>query len=77
MAVLTSIWQNALGVTDIHPDDDFFDLGGHSLLAIEILDEIRLHWSVDLPLKAVFEATSIALLTGVVQECLSAETGDV
>ncbi|MFO0758290.1 MAG: amino acid adenylation domain-containing protein, partial [Byssovorax sp.] len=42
--------------------DGFFDLGGHSLLGTQAMARIRAAFSVDLPLKALFEAGTPAEL---------------
>jgi amino acid adenylation domain-containing protein len=62
--LLTSIWQEVLGLTrplSIH--DNFFDLGGHSLLATRIVSRVRKAIAVDLPLRAMFESPTIAELS--------------
>ncbi|SIT38829.1 Non-ribosomal peptide synthetase (fragment) [Paraburkholderia ribeironis] len=68
VAKLTAIWCQALGVPTIGTHDDFFDLGGHSLMALDILDAIRAHWPLELPLRAVFEATTIDRLARLIRE---------
>ncbi|HSD40139.1 MAG TPA: acyl carrier protein [Rhodocyclaceae bacterium] len=39
-STLRKIWQGILHISDIKPDDDFFELGGDSLAAIRVLVEI-------------------------------------
>jgi amino acid adenylation domain-containing protein len=60
--LLAGIWSRILGVQGVGPEDDFFALGGHSLLATQVLSRIRDVWSVELPVRALFEAPSVAQL---------------
>ncbi|NVI85648.1 type I polyketide synthase [Janthinobacterium sp. BJB401] len=59
---LAGIWQNLFGMETIGVHHDFFDLGGHSLMATQVLSHVRKHLQVDLPLRSLFEATTIAAL---------------
>lgn len=60
---LWDIWSEVLGTSSFGVHDDFFRIGGHSLLATQIAARIRHVLRVDLPLSALFESRSIALLT--------------
>ena len=54
---LAAIWADLLGLASdaIDGEDDFFHLGGHSLLATRVLSRIKQAFSVDMPLKTLFE----------------------
>ena len=67
--LVASIWGNVLGVERIGVYDSFFELGGHSLLVVQIVSRIREVFEVELPVRALFEAPTVAGLT----ECI--ETG--
>jgi acyl carrier protein len=56
------IWQDALGVEEVGIDQSFFELGGHSLLAIRVIVELRKTFGIDLPVKALFDAATVAEL---------------
>lgn len=59
---LVHIWTDLLKVDKIGIDDNFFALGGHSLLVARLVTRIREACLVQLPLRSVFEAPTIALL---------------
>ena len=59
---LAAIWSEVLGVGRVGARDDFFDLGGHSLLAVQILSRMRDRLGVDLPVRVLFEAPTLAAL---------------
>ncbi|MBU6399797.1 MAG: amino acid adenylation domain-containing protein, partial [Verrucomicrobia bacterium] len=59
---LARIWAEILHVERIGIGDHFFDLGGHSLLATQVLSRVRRAWGLELPLRAVFEAPTLAAL---------------
>jgi acyl-coenzyme A synthetase/AMP-(fatty) acid ligase/acyl carrier protein len=59
---LLAIWQQVLNIEHIGVTDDFFRLGGHSLKATQIVSLIRKQLGLEVPLKLIFEAPTIALL---------------
>jgi amino acid adenylation domain-containing protein/FkbH-like protein len=59
---LAAIWREVLRVGQVGVHDNFFELGGHSLLAIQVISRVRETFKVELPLFALFESPTIALL---------------
>ncbi len=59
---LASIWAEVLGIEAIGIHDNFFSLGGHSLLVTRVNARISSELQVDLPLRKLFKAPTIAEL---------------
>jgi amino acid adenylation domain-containing protein len=59
---LLKVWEEVLGVSGIGVHDNFFDLGGHSLLATQVISRIAMVFQVEMPLRALFEAPTVAAL---------------
>ncbi len=66
-AEMAEVWRGVLGRDGIGIHDNFFDLGGHSLLATRLMARLHATFGVDLPLRNLFEAPSIAALAERVQ----------
>ncbi len=62
-AKLAAIWVEVLGLKRVGINDNFFELGGHSLLATQIMSRIRQSFAIELPLRHLFEAPTIASLS--------------
>ncbi|HEX5752319.1 MAG TPA: amino acid adenylation domain-containing protein, partial [Archangium sp.] len=73
--LLAQLWSEVLGVARVGIHDNFFDLGGHSLLATQLVSRLRATFQVELPLRALFEATSIAALALKLEEAMRAGQG--
>ncbi|HBL29039.1 MAG TPA: non-ribosomal peptide synthetase, partial [Acidobacteria bacterium] len=63
---LAAVWAEMLGVESVGVHDNLFDLGGNSLIAIQLVNEIRESFGVEISLTALFEHLTIASLAGAI-----------
>ncbi|OKO50208.1 non-ribosomal peptide synthetase [Pseudomonas sp. BTN1] len=59
---LAGIWAEVLKVERVGVQDNFFELGGHSLLATQIASRVQKTLQRDVPLRAMFECSTVAEL---------------
>ncbi|MEK3902760.1 amino acid adenylation domain-containing protein [Paenibacillus sp. FSL R7-0179] len=72
-AVLTRIWQETLGLTQVGVDDNFFDLGGHSLKAMLLLNHIAKDFCIELALRDIFALPTVRQLAEVIVQTEKSE----
>ncbi|HSF40925.1 MAG TPA: amino acid adenylation domain-containing protein [Thermoanaerobaculia bacterium] len=73
--VVAGLWAELLGVERVGLDDDFFALGGHSLLAARVASRLRQVFDVELPVRDLFEAPTVAELAARVEAARRTGTG--
>ncbi|MET9700740.1 amino acid adenylation domain-containing protein [Streptomyces sp. NPDC006529] len=72
-AAVAAIWQRLLELPEVGVLDDFFALGGHSLLANRLVSALGAEFGVELRLREVFTATTVAAQAALLGRARSAE----
>ena len=57
---LLQVWADVLGLDEIGVHDNFLELGGDSLLAGQVISRVISEFRVDLPLRSLFRAPTVA-----------------
>ncbi|MEO7020167.1 MAG: amino acid adenylation domain-containing protein [Ktedonobacteraceae bacterium] len=68
--VLVQIWSQVLRVKQVGIRDNFFVLGGHSLLATQVISRVCQTFQMNIPLRVLFEAPTVA---GLAETLLTSE----
>ncbi len=64
---LLQIWEEALHIRPLGIHDNFFDLGGHSLLAVRIISKIIDVFGVDVSIRNLLDAPTVAGLAEIIE----------
>lgn len=64
---MAKIWSRVLATEEVGIHDNFFELGGNSLLASQLIFFVRETFQVDLPLRSLFEKSTIEALAQVIE----------
>jgi len=70
---LAAVWCEVLGLARVGRHDDFFGLGGNSLVAIQAVSRLRAVFGAEVPLRWLFDAPTLAELSGRIAGLLRAE----
>ncbi len=73
--VVAGIWSSVLHRAPIGAHDNFFHLGGHSLLATQVLARLRETFKLDLALRDLFDAPTLAALADRIRTARRAAPG--
>lgn len=73
---LSRIWSEILGIGTVGIYDNFLDLGGHSLAATRVLTRVIQSFQLELPVKAVFNAPTVAEMALIITANQSTRASD-
>jgi acyl carrier protein len=66
--LLAKIWAEVLNLEKVGIRDNFFNLGGHSLLATQVISRMRNAFSIEVPLRQMFDAPTLAEMATIITE---------
>ena len=72
-AAIVGVWEEVLHRRPVGVDDDFFDHAGHSLAAAQIVARVNDMFGIELPVTAVFDASTVAELATLVDRRAAVE----
>ncbi|HVR23874.1 MAG TPA: amino acid adenylation domain-containing protein, partial [Candidatus Polarisedimenticolia bacterium] len=72
---IAKIWQEELGVAEVGVFDNFFERGGHSLKAVSLIHKLQNAFSVNLPLRTIFDHQTIDALSQLIRSAAHDKPG--
>jgi len=75
--ILAAIFADALKRKHIGTHENFFAAGGHSLLTVQVLSRVREVFSVELPLRSLFDTATVAGLIRQIREVRRSTSLDI
>jgi acyl carrier protein len=67
-AFLAKLWAEVLALEKVGIHDNFFNLGGHSLAASRVISRVIQTFQLELPIKALFDAPTVAKMAAVIEQ---------
>ncbi len=71
--MLAAIWCELLNLEKVGRCSNFFELGGHSLMVTQMISRIRDALEMEVPMRTIFEAPTIAALAQAIEQMLIEE----
>ncbi|HEY0729729.1 MAG TPA: condensation domain-containing protein, partial [Pyrinomonadaceae bacterium] len=65
--IVAGIWCEVLRLPAISRNRNFFNVGGHSLLATQVVHRVRETFKIELPVRSIFEAPTVAQLSRLIE----------
>jgi acyl-CoA synthetase (AMP-forming)/AMP-acid ligase II/acyl carrier protein len=75
--VLADIWREVLGTSRVGLDDSFLDLGGDSMLATQLVSRVREWLGLNVTLRALFDAPTIATQVALLEALAPQRTSEL
>ncbi len=66
--IIANIFSEVLKVNRVGALDNFFELGGHSLIATQVISRIRDQFSIELPLRELFQSPTVEALAAAAEK---------
>ncbi|TCP54483.1 amino acid adenylation domain-containing protein [Tumebacillus sp. BK434] len=67
---VAGVWRKVLGLPLVGVEQNFFELGGHSLLATQVMASLASELHLQVPLRTLFEAPTVAALAAGIERML-------
>lgn len=64
---VAAVWSKLLRLEEMGVHENFFEIGGHSLMGVQLLSDLNEKFRVQIPLRAFFEAPTIAGLAAQIE----------
>jgi amino acid adenylation domain-containing protein len=74
---VADILVSLLGVERVDVEGNFFELGGHSLLGAQLIARVRSIFGLEMSLRVLFEAPTVAELSAEIERLLASKRGEV
>ncbi len=70
---LSEILASLMGLERVSVHENFFLLGGHSLLGTQVIARIRDSFGIEMPLRSLFDAPTVADLSSEIERLILAK----